>query len=255
MSETMPPFNLTALDGANPLGFLAALGTLAVLSETDPHIKLGWHLGARWTPFLTSPNPLEKAEVLQCLATRLRGKPVDAEKEKLRDAAQKRFDAAKKEFKNAVDQFKKRGLRGKERDAARATDIVPHELARKEAQDNGIAVLFAKLPHRIPEGEAEKRAHLDGSGTSVGMLAAGERSGSNMKRLAEWGKKRRDRRQAPTEAQRDCVILKPERTCAERSGRTGARVRSRRGERVGSDGFWSRKSVPSGLYVAARWMI
>ena len=37
MSETTPPFNLTALDGANPLGFLAALGTLAVLSETDPH--------------------------------------------------------------------------------------------------------------------------------------------------------------------------------------------------------------------------
>ena len=146
MSETTPPFNLTALDGANPLGFLATLGTLAVLSETDPLIKLGWHSGAHWTPFLTSPNPLEKVEVLQRLATRLRGKPVDAEKEKLRDAAQKQFDAAKKKLKNAVDQFKKRGLRGKERDAARADDIVPHELARKNARDKFLTALKCAVP-------------------------------------------------------------------------------------------------------------
>ena len=146
MSETIPPFNLTALDGANPLGFLATLGTLAVLSETDPLIKLGWHSGAHWTPFLTSPNPLEKVEVLQRLATRLRGKPVDAEKEKLRDAAQKQFDAAKKKLKNAVDQFKKRGLRGKERDAARADDIVPHELARKNARDKFLTALKDAVP-------------------------------------------------------------------------------------------------------------
>jgi hypothetical protein len=146
MNETISSINLTALDGANPLGFLAALGTLAVLSKTDLHVKLGWHLGAFWTPFLTSPNPLEKAEVLQRLATRLRGKPVGAEKEKLRDAAQKQFDAAKKQLKNAVDQFKKRGLRGKERDAARACDIVPHELARKNARYKFLAALKDAVP-------------------------------------------------------------------------------------------------------------
>ena len=146
MSEIIPPFDLTALDGANPLGFLAALGTLAVLSESDSHLKLGWHSGVRWTPLLTSPNPLEKTEVLRRLATRLRGKPVDAEKEKLRDVAQTRFDAAKKELKNVVDRFKKRGLRGKERDAARADDIVPHELARKNARDKSLTALKEAVP-------------------------------------------------------------------------------------------------------------
>jgi len=146
MSKSVHQLDLPALDGANPLGFLAALGTLAVLSETDPKIKLGWHSRARWTPFLNSPNPLEELEVLQRLATRLRGKPVDAEKEKLRDTAQKRFDAAKKQFKNAVDQFKKRGLRGKERDAARACDIMPHEMARKNARDKLLAALKDAVP-------------------------------------------------------------------------------------------------------------
>ena len=84
MSESISQFPLPALDGANPLGYLAALGTLAVLSETDPRIKLGWHAGARWTPVLTSPHTLDELDVLQRLTTRLRGNPVDAEKEKLR---------------------------------------------------------------------------------------------------------------------------------------------------------------------------
>ncbi len=146
MSEPIHQLDLPALDGANPLGFLAALGTLAVLSESDPAIKLGWHSGARWTPFLTSPNPLEELEVLQRLATRLRGKPVDAEKEKLRDAAQKRFDVAKKELKSAVDRFKKLGLRGNERDVARALDIVPHEEALSSARDEFLAALKDAVP-------------------------------------------------------------------------------------------------------------
>ena len=36
MSKPVHQLDLPALDGANPLGFLAALGTLAMLSETDP---------------------------------------------------------------------------------------------------------------------------------------------------------------------------------------------------------------------------
>ena len=146
MSETIPSFPLPALDGANPLGFLAALGTLAVLSETEPKIKLGWHEGARWTSFLTSPNTLAESEVLQRLTTRLRGNPVDAEKEKLRNAAQKRFDTAKKELKNAVDRFKKLGLRGSERDAVRAQDIVPYEQSLNAARNDRLAALKEAVP-------------------------------------------------------------------------------------------------------------
>jgi CRISPR-associated endonuclease/helicase Cas3 len=146
MNDAINQLDLPALDGANPLGFLAAIGTLAVLTETNPRIKLSWHAGARWTPFLTSPNPLEEAEIVKRLATRLRGTQVDDKKEKLRDAAQKQFDASKKELKNALDRFKKRGLRGKERDAARKTDIVPYEQARNTARDHLLAALKDAVP-------------------------------------------------------------------------------------------------------------
>lgn len=68
----MNELELPALDGANPLGFLAALGTLVVLSETDPTIKLGWHARARWTPFLQSTKTLGEDVVVGHLLTRLR---------------------------------------------------------------------------------------------------------------------------------------------------------------------------------------
>src|SRR5262245_29309888 len=98
MNEPIHTLDLSALDGANPLGFLAALGTLAVLSESDPGIRLRWHARARWVPYLTSPRfsgEIEEAQkdILQHLSTRLGGKPVDAQKKKLREVAQKRFDS------------------------------------------------------------------------------------------------------------------------------------------------------------------
>ena len=146
----MNELELTALDGANPLGFLAALGTLRVLSEADPTIKLGWHARARWVPFLTSSKPLAESEILQCLANRLRGKPADAEKVKLREVTQERFDSAKTRLKEAVAAFKRRNLpRGKERDTARRNDIVPFEQAFTAAREE----FLAALPESVPSAE------------------------------------------------------------------------------------------------------
>lgn len=146
----MNELELTALDGANPLGFLAALGTLRVLSETDPAIKLGWRARARWVPFLTSSKPLAESEILQRLATRLRGKPVDAKKVKLREATQERFDSAKTRLKEAVAAFKRLNLRrGKERDTARENGIVPFEQAFTAAREE----FLAALPESVPSAE------------------------------------------------------------------------------------------------------
>jgi hypothetical protein len=49
------PLVLTGLDGANPLGFLAALGTLAVLSQgACPQARLAWkRTGAIWRPVIS----------------------------------------------------------------------------------------------------------------------------------------------------------------------------------------------------------
>lgn len=68
----MNELDLPALDGANPLGFLAALGTLAVLSESDPTLKLGWRQRARWTPYLKSSSELSEETVIDELKKRLR---------------------------------------------------------------------------------------------------------------------------------------------------------------------------------------
>jgi CRISPR-associated endonuclease/helicase Cas3 len=57
---------LDALDGANPLGFLAALGTLRVLTRVLPEYRprLGWEqrLGA-WRPALWTAEPLDEAKI------------------------------------------------------------------------------------------------------------------------------------------------------------------------------------------------
>ena len=44
---------LNGLDGSNPLGFLAAIGTAVVLQNVFPEIRLGWEqTEGGWRPFL-----------------------------------------------------------------------------------------------------------------------------------------------------------------------------------------------------------
>lgn len=45
---------LTGLDGANPLGFLAAVGLLAVAEEATPGARLSWRNEGRWRATLTA---------------------------------------------------------------------------------------------------------------------------------------------------------------------------------------------------------
>jgi len=61
---------LTGLDGANPLGFLAALGALAAAGATDDGARLAWTNEGRWRPSLIST--LDRASLLECLVADLR---------------------------------------------------------------------------------------------------------------------------------------------------------------------------------------
>lgn len=62
---------LTGLDGANPLGFLAALGVLAVADgESPPRPRLTWHNEGRWRPVLSTA--LDRAGLLSALERDLR---------------------------------------------------------------------------------------------------------------------------------------------------------------------------------------
>lgn len=58
-STTPTPLLLSGIDGSNPLGFLAALGTLRTVDCLYPEaeIRMGWRLeSGSWRPFLVSPT-------------------------------------------------------------------------------------------------------------------------------------------------------------------------------------------------------
>ena len=145
----MTELELPALDGANPLGFLAALGTLAVLSETDPHIKLGWHARARWTPFLISPKLLGESEILARLAKRLQGQPVGEKAERKREASQERLDAAKRRLKDANDALKVLKLRGNQLKTERERVVEPV----RQRFDKRRKIVLARRKVAVPSPE------------------------------------------------------------------------------------------------------
>lgn len=76
MSE---PLELNGLDGANPLGFLAALGTLALCDRLDLNPRMSWRPFANsYRPLLRVDDPAKLSERLStCLSDDLQGDPPD----------------------------------------------------------------------------------------------------------------------------------------------------------------------------------
>ncbi len=72
---------LSGLDGANPLGFLAALGTLKLLDRARPewNARLSWVQRGGWRARLHSHTPLAPDQVIICLAPLLQAKRHPAE--------------------------------------------------------------------------------------------------------------------------------------------------------------------------------
>jgi hypothetical protein len=132
---------LTAIDGANPLGFLAAIGVLAELSKLDSRVRLGWRSASRWIPLLQCPESFSERFVTDVLTEKLRGSLVDDEAERRRQAAQDSFDRAKTALKDAEKELKERKLRGAERRAARTSAIEPFEQARNAARTQLLTAL------------------------------------------------------------------------------------------------------------------
>lgn len=137
---------LNALDGANPLGFLAATGVLVELSQVDSRIKLRWRSGPRWYPVLERSKSFSEESLAHVLAKRLRGNPVDAVAERNREAAQRVFDNAKAAVKEGEKNLKARKLRGADRKAARVAEIEPLERARNDARKDSLAALKRAVP-------------------------------------------------------------------------------------------------------------
>lgn len=119
---------LSGLDGGNPLGFLAALGTLAEISTMVDPPRMSWsNSGGTWNPTLHVTSSIEPQHLVKHLAQRLKlgAPPMSEEQEKKLDASDSAQMAAKKLVKEAQDDIKKRKLRGKERDAATQAEVDP----------------------------------------------------------------------------------------------------------------------------------
>ena len=110
---------LSGLDGGNLLGFLAATGTLRVVTHADPtgRWRLGWKVyGGAWTPILFGEEKLSERDLIdELLIPVLKGKdsdPAEAfefadnlsiSQEQFRDVAKAAQDAAKFDNQRSAD--------------------------------------------------------------------------------------------------------------------------------------------------------
>ncbi len=149
---------LNGIDGANPLGFLAALGTLVVLHAAGyPGVRLAWRRGVTWRPELSGLPTDDRQELATLIAESLHGKHISEKAEANRKQAEKRLDEAKKKIKKKKEDIKKRGLRGKERQEALEAELAPLEQSRDKARQDFLEV----LRDAVPKPELALGANID----------------------------------------------------------------------------------------------
>jgi hypothetical protein len=157
-----PPFlsclELSALDGANPLGFLAALGTLVTLQKSGhSHLRLGWQRGVHWRPVLHGLSTSDPHEIADAVSAALHGTNIAAQDEEGRESAQRSFDAAKKAVKDKKAEIKKRKLKGAARKVAYTEEVQPLEQVSNQKR----SVWLAALKQSVPSEELALGRHID----------------------------------------------------------------------------------------------
>lgn len=181
---------LPGLDGANPLGFLAALGTLAVLCRAgETQARLGWRRTAKWTPYLESVSISEPSALSEKVTEALRGKPPAESAEQQREAAQREFDQAKKALKDKRNEIKSRRLRGNARQEVLEREIRPLE----EILSRNRETWLAALKNAVPRPELAIGKHLDCTGEEFRdhakdfLLEADRRNRESLDLMANFG--------------------------------------------------------------------
>ncbi|MFN2470422.1 MAG: hypothetical protein ABR583_05425 [Gaiellaceae bacterium] len=133
---------LVALDGSNPLGFLAALGTLVAARQAgEIYSVLRWKRDLAWIPVLEGLSIGDPIRFSELLADALRGARVSEEAENARKEAQRAFDAAKKVVEEHRKTIGRRRLKGQERKTAIDQEIRPLERVRDGKRDEWLRAL------------------------------------------------------------------------------------------------------------------
>lgn len=144
---TPRPFELTGLDGANPLGFLAALGTLVSLHEAGAgQPKLGWRSGSRWVPVVEGIDAQDEQDFSRRVAESLKGATVAPEADTKRARAQRDMEAVRKAIKEKENEIKRRGLRGAERSKVIESELRPLEQEYERKRWEWLAALREAVP-------------------------------------------------------------------------------------------------------------
>lgn len=153
---TAKSVELAGIDGANPLGFLAALGTLVTIRQAgEKEARLRWTRGRTWTPVLDGLSSSDHAALSDALATALRGRVVSGEDERRRKAAQRKFDIARKAVQDKKKEIRKRGFSRTEREVAIEREVPPLEQVRVEKRGEWLDTLEKAVPR--PELAIGKR--------------------------------------------------------------------------------------------------
>jgi hypothetical protein len=153
---------LHGLDGTNPLGFLAALGTLCVLADADREatLALAWTASdCTWVPSIQGFTG-GKGRLAETLAGQLKCPfPPDEQRDQKRADTQAAHDEKKRELREAMESLKRTGLRGNERKAAEEKQLSP--IRDKLAELRG--KWLKALRESVPSPELSLGKHLNAS--------------------------------------------------------------------------------------------
>jgi hypothetical protein len=190
MAEPSYTIALPALDGTNPLGFLAALGALITLRTAgETHAQLHWKYHGAWQPVISSLSAVEPIALCDLLAGELRGSDVSQEAEAYREETQAAFEAASQALKKRRELLKKEKPARERRQQIIEDEIVPLERHREAARHAWLKSLANAIPRRelalgkrIDCAEAEYREH------ALAFCAAGDhKSRDTLDMMAAFG--------------------------------------------------------------------
>ncbi len=167
---TRASFELAGLDGANPLGFLAALGTLVTLQRGGVRgSRLRWVRRHAWIPVLEGTTASDARDLAEAIADGLRGESVDPDADQRRAAAQKAMEAAKKAIQRKREEIKKRMLSRSERAEVEERELRP----LKEDFEAKRRSWLEALRHAVPRPELALGKRLDCTSDEYREHAAG----------------------------------------------------------------------------------
>lgn len=203
-------FELGGLDGTNPLGFLAAVGTLVTVADQGAKdARLRWRRAHTWVPVLEGVAAPDERSLAEVIAEGLRGNPVAPDAERERDRAEKAKRAAKTGIKKKREEIRKRRLTRSERREVEERELLPLELDYDDKRGQWLEVLRRAVPRpelalgtRIDCTPDEYRDHAHRLLSDAGV---GRRDGLDM--LAAFGSDGCRRRNSDTiEATPFCFI-------------------------------------------------